>query len=161
MARASNSQCLTRILKRPSSLPLQRYFWPATKASQNNFVQLPAVMNMSDMCNHVEWIYDVRHPRNQKHYPFIPMRAGGCRLRNLALGGPFDPNISYRRECAGFICYGKRCNLCAEALHVDSRPFIKVWDVLWCVSCFKKYTLSKFLHDLTRFSPFYFLLICS
>jgi hypothetical protein len=54
---------------------------------------------------HAEWSCNLNHPTNTHYYPLIPTAHGSFRTRNLALGGPFQLEIDYRQELAGWLHY--------------------------------------------------------
>ncbi len=105
-------------------------------------VQLPVIADMTELAMKVEWSYDLKHPEHTSFYPLIPTGNGSFRIRNLALGGAFQPEIDYRKEIAGSLHYRKRCQICASLVGT-LRPFRQEFGVIFCVSCHKSYTLSK------------------
>ena len=127
---------------RPSQLSDTRYYW-AQSVSESQLITLPNITDMTELSMNVQWNFDINHPRHDSNYPLIPTRSGSFRVRNLALGGPFQPEIDYRKEIAGALHYQKRCQICAAPIGGALRPFRKDFDVLFCRWCQQKYTLSK------------------
>ena len=83
------------------------------------------------------------HPTDTRYYPLVPAVKDSFRIRNLALGGPFQPEIDYRRELAGWLQYARRCQICALSFHSSWRPHRMAFGVLFCHGCYDKYILSK------------------
>jgi hypothetical protein len=98
---------------------------------------------MSELSMNVEWSCNLHHLTDTRNYPLIRSQGDSIRIRNLALGGPFQPEIDYRRELAGWLHYGKRCQICALPFHQVYRPHQIDFGVLFCRECHKEYTLSK------------------
>ena len=122
-------------------MPRTRYYWDK-RISANKLIALPYITNLSELSLQVEWQCDVDHPSLNDYYPLAPIGKTSYRVRNLAIGGAFRPGYSYRRELAGHLHYGKRCQICLEVFtwlgyHTD-------FDMLLCDRCHSGYTLSKF-----------------
>jgi hypothetical protein len=132
------------ICRRPSLLPDTRYFWDQS-GFQQGLIVLPKINNMSELSMNVEWSCDLKHPTDTRYYPLIPTGQDSFRVRNLALGGPFQPEIDYRRELGGWLHYGRRCQICAESFHQTFRPHQIDFGVLFCRRCHDEYTLSTFI----------------
>jgi hypothetical protein len=130
------------ILYRPSPLPGTRYYWDQS-GFQQGLIVLPQINNMSALSMNVEWSCNLQHPTDTRYYPLIRTGKGSFRVRNLALGGPFQPEIDYRRELAGWLHYGRRCQICALPFHSAYRPYHIDFGVLFCRACHNEYTLSR------------------
>jgi hypothetical protein len=122
-------------------LPETRYYWDQS-GFQHGLIVLPKINNLSELSMHVEWSCDLKHLSDTRYYPLIPIGNGSFRIRNLALGGPFQPEIDYRRELAGWLHYGRRCQICGLPFHQNYRPHQIDFGVLFCHGCHKNYTLS-------------------
>ena len=133
--------CASLICYRPSPLPNTRYYWDQT-GFQTDLIVLPKVNNMSELSMHVEWSCNLNHPTDARYYPLIPTGNGSFRMRTLALGGSFQPEIDYRRELAGWLHYRRRCQICALPFHHSYRPHQIDFGVLLCHGCHDDYTLS-------------------
>ena len=133
---------------RPAPMPANQYFWHQS-TSTNGFVTFPMITNLSHLAVHVEWNIGLKHlssdDNNDQHYPRVPVGCDKYRLRNLALGGPYQSQLDYRREHLGALHYGRRCQICCETLG-ELRPYKHAFGVLFCRVCYKKHTLSKFSH---------------
>jgi hypothetical protein len=134
--------CNTLIRYRPSSLLGNRYYWDQS-GFQQGLIVLPKINNMSELSMNAEWSCNLHHPTDTRYYPLIRTGKDSFRIRNLALGGPFQPEIDYRRELAGWLHYGKRCQICALPFHQAYRPHQIDFGVLFCWDCYNEYTLSK------------------
>lgn len=132
------------ICSRCSPLPGTRYYWDQS-GFQDGLIVIPKINNMSELCMHVEWSCDLKHPTDTRYYPLIPSGKDSFRIRNLALGGPFQPEIDYRRELAGWLHYGRRCQICAQPLHPNYRPHRIDFGVLFCHVCHNDYTLGRLI----------------
>lgn len=104
---------------------------------------------MSELSLDVDWSCDLKHPYNKSNLALVATGNDLFRLRNLALGGQFQPEIDYRQEIAGCLHYQKRCQICAETVDSHLRPFTRDFDILFCKSCHDDYTLSTFRFKLT------------
>jgi hypothetical protein len=130
------------IFCRSSSLPGTRYYWDES-GFQQSLIVLPQINNMSELSMNVEWCCNLQHPTDTRYYPLIRTGKDSFRIRNLALGGPFQPEIDYRRELAGWLHYGRRCQICALPFHPAYRPYRLDFGVLFCHACHNEYTLSR------------------
>ena len=126
----------------PSMLPRQRYFW-AKSTTAKKLLVLPSINNLSPLAAGLDYTCDIDHPSDKTFYPFIRVSKDLCRLRNMAIGGPFLSHFDYRREIAGHLHYSRRCQICLELLLMDLGEFKVEWDVLFCCRCYRKYTLSR------------------
>ena len=127
---------------RPSPLSSIRYYWDRS-VSQESLIVLPKIKNMSELSLNVEWSCTLRHPSDSRSYPLIHSRNNPIRIRNLALGGPFQPEIDYRRELAGWLHHGKRCQICVLPFDDVFRPYQIDFGIAFCPDCHQNYTLSK------------------
>lgn len=93
-------------------------------------------MGLSELSLKLDGSYDIDHPQDRTFYPTTPRR-----LRIMALGGPFQPWLDYKRELAGHLHYGMRCSICFDIVGVY-RPYKQIWDVTWCLKCYDLYMLS-------------------
>lgn len=59
----------------------------------------------------------------------------------MALGGPYQPWLDYRREITGHLHYNMRCCICLE-LTGRYRCYKEIWGLKWCIKCFDLYMLS-------------------
>ena len=85
---------------------------------------------------------DKRHLSNSGFNPLLRSLEGTVRKRNLALGGVFQPELSYRREILGHLHCGRSCWLCFGPLY-SCEPFsprpvrLTRFDLIVCMHCFK------------------------
>ena len=77
---------------------------------------LPSLTRVSDLELEVEAHGDTKHPKSGSlhQYPVVKPNLNKTRKRILALGGPFDTTISYRREILGHLHQKERCFSCYE-----------------------------------------------
>src|SRR5690349_10060871 len=97
-------------LNRSSPLLLENVYCFSKFGTMSNLIRLPRLDGLSELSAEVEWSCDIRHTTNREHYPVIYFESRPPRLRNLAIGGPFQPSVNYRRELLGHLHYRKRCN---------------------------------------------------
>lgn len=91
---------------------------------------------MSELSLSLDFDIGIAHPRDQRFYPTTPTR-----IRLMALGGPFQPWLDYRRELAGHLHCGMRCYICFE-LAGKYRQYKRIWGMIWCIDCYNHYMLS-------------------
>jgi hypothetical protein len=75
--------------------------------------------------------------------PFV----GRSTPRVLALAGPYQPVLNYKREIVGRMQQHNRCYLCLsfEFTPEGFKPHTKMWGITWCSKCMKKYLICKFI----------------
>src|SRR5438874_11773938 len=74
---------------RPSPLSSTHYCWDQS-GQQQSLIVLPKIKNMSELSLDTAWSCTLRHPSDSRSYPLIHSRNNPIRIRNLALGGPFQ-----------------------------------------------------------------------
>ena len=138
--------------------------WCLQKAVIDGLITLPEVDHLSKLSQNLVLHLSNRHPHEDDQYPLIIADSKPIRSRILALGGPYDPSISYRREVAGHLHSGARCYLCLEVFTTKTdgtpggfRAKVCAWSMQWCEICLKKWTVSpqavldlRGLHTLLR-----------
>lgn len=113
------------------------------RVSPRKFVTLPSLSGLSELSEDVQYSRAIGHLSDRTYYPFLPAVGGKYRIRNLALGGPLQRHLEYRREAAGHIHSEKCCQVCFEIGEIN-RPIAWEYDVLMCQECRDEYTYSKF-----------------
>lgn len=110
---------------------------------------LPRIDRLSKLSQNREPQFSNLHPRNDNYYPIIIGSSLPTRARVLALGGPYEQAISYRREHAGNLQSGYRCYLCLEIFTTERdnilggfREEAYVWGMRWCGNCLQKWTVD-------------------
>lgn len=86
----------------------------------------------------------IQSPGSDLQYPFIRSRFDHLRKRTLALGGPYDKHVSYRRELLGHAQQRRRCHMCYEIFnpHTNTRAIIHC-DLVICKSCYDSMVLTS------------------
>lgn len=140
--------------------PMSRKSWLLTLPRQQSFrtdtfcldgfrssrFVVPAIMGLSELSLSLDFSFDIAHPQDRRFYPTTPTR-----MRVMALGGPFQPWLDYKREFAGHLHYAMRCFLCFE-IAGSYRRYKRIWGVTWCTKCYDLYMLSmssaqKYFHS--------------
>lgn len=93
-------------------------------------------MGLSELSLNLDFLFDIAHPQDRRFYPTTPTR-----MRVMALGGPFQPWLDYKRELAGHLQYAARCFVCFEVAG-KYRRYMQIWGVNWCTKCYDLYMLS-------------------
>ncbi|ETN37553.1 uncharacterized protein HMPREF1541_07175 [Cyphellophora europaea CBS 101466] len=101
--------------------------------------------NCSSTANETNTIQSFDHLHRSSSFPLIkssdPDRGSKYRVRNLALGGPYEHYLSYRREILGHFHAGVRCDICLEMLRSSDRK-TKIIGLLLCQGCLGKWTID-------------------
>ena len=102
--------------------------------SPDSLVVLPKLGNLSALSHDTE-LYDTQHLTTSAYYPLLRSPSGMIRKRNLAIGGLYQPELSYRRELLGHLHHKQRCWLCFEQFRDGRRQQQEVFDLLVCRTC--------------------------
>ena len=100
---------------------------------------LPSLPGVSTLAHEIalkpRW--DVRQHQPSREYPIIKFPDGTYRVRTLALGGPFMPHISYRREILGRMLSFRSpcCCLCLEKFPETTGRHLLL-GLPFCKSCY-------------------------
>ena len=114
------------------------------------YFRLPALRELSGLWKDVDLWCGARHPRRgyRNIYPFVKSISHHdqtinhyTRKRTLALGGPFDIAISYRRELLGHLHYDERCYICYESFSEDTTRMHR-FGMQFCQPCLKSSTVE-------------------
>lgn len=117
--------------------------YPAANGFNSSYFTLPALTEVSGLAAEVYDNTGVHHPERKylNQYPFIKSRSYPIRKRTLALGGPFDISISYRRELLGHLLHDGRCYICYESFN-DWRSRVQRFGMPFCESCVASLTVT-------------------
>jgi hypothetical protein len=86
---------------------------------------------------------DYVHRSGATQYPLIKLARKGqavFRVRNLALGGPYQALLSYRREILGNLQSSKRCDVCLCIIN-NGKTVTTCADIRFCVHCLEEWTV--------------------
>ncbi|ERF70906.1 hypothetical protein EPUS_02428 [Endocarpon pusillum Z07020] len=111
----------------------ETFYYGSTRSSR--FV-LPVLLGLSELSLNLDFSYDTTHPHDRRFYPTTPTR-----VRVMALGGPYQPWLDYRREITGHLHYNMRCCICLE-LTGRYRRYKQIWGLKWCTKCYDHYMLD-------------------
>ena len=109
---------------------------------QQLYFTIPGLAGLSSLWQDMDLSTDTKHPKQQhrEQYPFIKPFYFKPRKRILALGGPIDNSIRYRRELLGNLHYGSRCYICYEVSNTQ-RPTTQKFGMFFCDNCLTALTL--------------------
>lgn len=115
--------------------------------TNENEIGIPMLANCSALADEADanTSIDYFHRRNTLQYPLIKHNVVNMvdryRPRNLALGGPYQESLSYRREILGSLHSDKRCDSCLRMSISQTRP-IAVCGLELCDLCVKVWTVA-------------------
>ena len=114
------------------------------------YFRLPALRELSGLWEDIDLSCGAHHPHRKYRnmYPFVKS-ISHCdknidhytRKRTLALGGPFDISISYRRELLGHLHYNGRCYICYESFN-EHRSRMHRFGMQFCEPCLASLTVE-------------------
>lgn len=109
---------------------------------QKQDIRLPLLDNCSSLAQEAALnpTVDVSH-RNSAQYPLVK-RFHAFRPRNLALGGPYEEHLTYRREVLGYLYTASRCDICLAISTVYTPVAVRVAGFRLCTDCVAKWTIN-------------------
>ncbi|KPI41240.1 uncharacterized protein AB675_7840 [Cyphellophora attinorum] len=113
-----------------------------------NKYMLPRLDNISMLAEENNKIMTryVAHPRGDDlQYPLIRLDKATFRTRVLAVGGPYDENLSYRRELLGNMLSSGRCCLCLEAMGPNFGG--EAFKLQFCTKCWDSLTVHMSVYE--------------
>ncbi len=123
--------------------------FPPKSDSNSIYFTLPALGEVSGLWEDMDLSWEAHHPhqkfRNQ--YPFVKSAHPNdgkrtlTRKRTLALGGPFDTSMSYRRELLGHMQHNGRCYVCYESFS-EFRSRNQRFGMQFCETCLASLTVE-------------------
>lgn len=133
----------------PSRSPERLRYAIRTISKSRDKIILPKIDRLSKLSLTLIPNHCNQHPQNDPHYPLILGCLTPDRVRVLALGGPYEQSISYRRELGGNLHSRHRCYLCFEGFTTNTdkspggfRKEVVAWGMRWCEGCLQQWTIS-------------------
>jgi hypothetical protein len=112
-----------------------------------NKYTLPRLDNISMLAEENDKIMMryVAHPRGSDlQYPLIRLDKATFRTRVLAIGGPYDKTLSYRRELLGNML-SSRCCLCLEGMGPNFGG--EAFKLQFCIKCWDSVTVHLSVYE--------------